>query len=210
MGVKISNLPAIVTPALSDIFPVVQSGITYKETFTQLTSLFATAGANSNITSMTGLSSISFTPTTGGIVGTATNDDASAGYVGQITESTVQIGSAVSLVTTVAKTVTSISLTAGDYDAWGVVGFNAAATTSITDLTSCISLTTNTLTPPPIKGGIMRVKAPFTVGTISQFFPTGTVRISLAATTTVYLVAQGEFTVDTLSAYGYIGARRVR
>ncbi len=55
MGVKISNLPAIVTPALTDIFPVVQSGVTYKEAFTQLTSLFATAGANSNITSLSGL-----------------------------------------------------------------------------------------------------------------------------------------------------------
>jgi len=39
MGVKISNLPAIVTPALSDVFPVVQSGVTYKETCTQLTTL---------------------------------------------------------------------------------------------------------------------------------------------------------------------------
>jgi len=39
MGVKISNLPAIVTPALTDIFPVVQAGVTYKETMTQLSTL---------------------------------------------------------------------------------------------------------------------------------------------------------------------------
>lgn len=43
------------TPALTDVFPIVQAGVTYKESFTQLTSLFATSGANSNITSMTGL-----------------------------------------------------------------------------------------------------------------------------------------------------------
>ncbi|CAK0756047.1 conserved hypothetical protein [Gammaproteobacteria bacterium] len=55
MGVKISSLPIIVTPALSDVFPVVQAGVTYKESFTQLSSLFATAGANSNITSLSGL-----------------------------------------------------------------------------------------------------------------------------------------------------------
>lgn len=55
MGVKISNLPAVVTPSMSDIFPIVQSGVTYKESFTQLSSLFATAGANSNITSLSGL-----------------------------------------------------------------------------------------------------------------------------------------------------------
>jgi len=35
-GIKISNLPAIVTPALTDIFATVQGGITYKETIAQL------------------------------------------------------------------------------------------------------------------------------------------------------------------------------
>jgi len=63
MGIKISSLPAIVTPALSDIFPVVQSGVTYKETGTQLSTLFATAGANTNITSMTGLTGVLQAPT---------------------------------------------------------------------------------------------------------------------------------------------------
>lgn len=38
-GVKISNLPAIAVPAASDIFPVVQAGVTYKETITQLGTL---------------------------------------------------------------------------------------------------------------------------------------------------------------------------
>lgn len=55
MGVKISNLPVIVTPALTDIFPVVQNGVTYQESFTQFTGLFANAPVNTNITSMTGL-----------------------------------------------------------------------------------------------------------------------------------------------------------
>ncbi len=39
MGEKISQLDPIVTPALADIFPVVQSGVTYKETCTQLSAL---------------------------------------------------------------------------------------------------------------------------------------------------------------------------
>lgn len=38
-GVKISNLPAIVTPNVTDVFPVVQAGVTYKETVTQLGTL---------------------------------------------------------------------------------------------------------------------------------------------------------------------------
>ena len=55
MGIKISALTSVATPAFSDVFPIVQAGVTYKESFTQLTSLFANAGVNTNITSMTGL-----------------------------------------------------------------------------------------------------------------------------------------------------------
>ncbi len=65
MGVKISALPVIVTPAMSDVFPVVQSGVTYKESMTQLSSLFATAGINSNITELTGLTT-PLSPSEGG------------------------------------------------------------------------------------------------------------------------------------------------
>lgn len=63
MGVKISNLPGIATPQLTDIFPVVQAGVTYKESFTQLESLFAIAGANTNITSLIGITGVIQAPT---------------------------------------------------------------------------------------------------------------------------------------------------
>ncbi|HHF7354143.1 TPA: hypothetical protein ACPSKL_000173 [Legionella anisa] len=39
MGVKISALPPIVTPDLTDVFAVVQGGVTYKETVSQLLTL---------------------------------------------------------------------------------------------------------------------------------------------------------------------------
>lgn len=55
MGIKISALTPVVTPALSDVFPIVQAGVTYKESGTQLSSLFALSGANANITSLTGI-----------------------------------------------------------------------------------------------------------------------------------------------------------
>lgn len=63
MGIKISSLPAIVTPDLTDVFPVVQAGVTYKETCTQLSTLFAVAGVNTNITSLTGLTGAIQAPT---------------------------------------------------------------------------------------------------------------------------------------------------
>lgn len=48
MGIKISALPAIVTPALTDVFPVVQGSVTYKETITQLSALIAVSGGTVN------------------------------------------------------------------------------------------------------------------------------------------------------------------
>lgn len=48
MGIKISNLPGIVSPALSDVFPVVQSGVTYKESITQLSTLLFTSPTITN------------------------------------------------------------------------------------------------------------------------------------------------------------------
>jgi hypothetical protein len=63
MGVKISALPIIVTPALSDVFPVVQGGVTYKESCTQLSTLFGLVGVNTQITSMTGLTGALQAPT---------------------------------------------------------------------------------------------------------------------------------------------------
>jgi hypothetical protein len=45
---------------------------------------------------------------------------------------------------------------------------------------------------------------------VDPAFTTPVVRLSLAATTTVYLVSRATFTVSTLKAYGTIRARRVR
>ena len=44
----------------------------------------------------------------------------------------------------------------------------------------------------------------------NQFMPVGTQRFSLAVTTTVYLSVEASFSGDTLSAYAFIRARRVR
>lgn len=58
MGIKISALPSIVAPATADVFPVVQSGVTYKETVAQLITLLSTS-----ITSLTGLTGVLQAPT---------------------------------------------------------------------------------------------------------------------------------------------------
>lgn len=149
------------------------------------------------------------------IKGTSTNDNALVGDVGELITSTVALASAVSLTSTTAANVTSISLTAGDWDVDGTVDFNLAASTSVTVLAASISLTTATLGTQP--GGSGLGTDPTTTINQAASVPGGlvvvstpTVRISIAATTTVYLVASSTFTVSTNAAYGTIRARRIR
>jgi hypothetical protein len=152
--------------------------------------------------------SVTFTSTTG-IVGTTTNNNAAAGSVGELIQSTVLAGSAVSLTTATTANVTSISLTAGDWDVWGSVWFvvNGGTTTSIQ--IAAISVTSATLPTAPGSGAMAQVQMAAGGGS-TQGMPVGMARTSLASTTTVYLVAQSSFSGSTLTAYGYIGARRVR
>jgi hypothetical protein len=149
------------------------------------------------------------------VKGTATNDNAAAGVVGEFVTATVAVGSAVPLTSTVTSNVTSISLTAGDWDIAAVVDHNIAATTSVTNLTAAISLTTGTL--PTQAGGAGLGTDPLAVdnypATVFGGLVTtdiGPVRLSIAATTTVFLVANDTFTLSTISAYGTLRARRAR
>jgi hypothetical protein len=47
-------------------------------------------------------------------------------------------------------------------------------------------------------------------GSHQTTFPCPVVRISINATTTIYLVAQSSFTASTMNVFGQIRARRVR
>lgn len=145
------------------------------------------------------------------IAGTTTNDNAAAGYVGQYVESSVASGSAVSMTTDTPANITSISLTAGDWDVRGTVGFVAGASTSISNILVGASSTSATLPTPPASGTYTGYHVSF-LGTFTDAsYPFGPGRLSLAATTTIYLVCQTTFSGGTgNAAYGFIGARRVR
>lgn len=134
---------------------------------------------------------------------------AAAGYIGQVITSSVAIGSATSLTTATDKTITSISLTPGDWMVSGNIGFIAAATTVPTKLTASISATNNTQAISPNDGGFAQIQA--TLGTAStNVLTTSPMRINITSTTTYYLVGTATFTVSTLTAYGSISARRLR
>lgn len=144
------------------------------------------------------------------VEGTNTNDSAAAGYVGECIESEILSGSAVSLTTGTGANVTSISLTAGDWDVWGSVIFAAASGTTSSVHIAAVNTTSATAPTPPNKGGYTNLTTTFTTGVQTSSQSAGHRRYSMASTTTVYLIAQASFATSTMTAYGYIGARRVR
>jgi hypothetical protein len=141
-----------------------------------------------------------------GVVGTATNDSAGAGYVGEYVSSTVAIGSAVALTTTVVANVTSISLTAGDWDVCGQLDFSNTTVTA-TQYGGGVSSTSAAL---GAQDTYFTLPASFVGSSAPYRQPLSTVRVSLAATTTIYLVAQAVFSGGSTAAYGTIRARRIR
>lgn len=150
--------------------------------------------------------SLTFSPTTDGIVGTTTNNNASAGYVGEFISSVIPSGSAVSIPTSATPiNITSISLTAGDWDVWGNVCclYSSGGYLGVVVWSSSTSATT----PDNSLLNEITDSTPI-VGDIGQSIPT--LRYSLTGTTTIYLSAEALFSAASLSACGGIYARRAR
>ena len=135
-----------------------------------------------------------------GILGTATNDSASAGNVGETITAT---GSAVAITTNVQTNVTSISLTAGDWLVYGSIKSNPAAGTTTTETAGGINTTSATL--PTIYNAVGTGAATISTGTSAP-----TVRVSISGTTTVYLVARIQYAVSTCTVSGTISGVRIR
>lgn len=152
--------------------------------------------------------SIAFSSTSG-IIGTTTNNNAAAGSVGEIIESTVLVASAVALTNGATANITTITLTNGDWTVWGTLATNPSVGTTQTRVITSISTTSATLPTVP-NGGAYNAVSTAAVATVSNILPTGEMRISVAGSTTVYLLANVSFAVSTLTGYGYLGARRVR
>lgn len=147
---------------------------------------------------------------TAGIVGTTTNNNANAGSVGEYVSAQVLVGSAVSLTTSTAANITSISITAGDWDVEGNVCFHPAATTNSTVNIATMNTTSGALPTLPNGGGINVLTSAIATNAGDYCMPTGTMRQSVSGTTTVYLIAESVFNTSTNAAYGFIAARRRR
>jgi hypothetical protein len=150
---------------------------------------------------------ITFNPTTGGIVGTGTNNNTTAGNVGEFISSVIAAASAVTMVHQTATDLTSIILGAGDWDAWGNISFLTFGTNP-TGLFGWISSTSATAPDNSLVAG------PSFTGAVAFASPVGIVvpqlRFSLAAPTTIYISGFLSNTSANGSACGGIYARRRR
>ena len=145
---------------------------------------------------------------TGGvsIKGTGTNDNATAGYVGEYVTSNVPVGSSVSLTNSTPANVTSISLTAGDWDVVGNLFFTIGGTCTTID--GQINTTSATFGDASVLLNVSKNTSGVSLTNSGYTVPY--VRVLVNTTTTVYLVGQATFSTSTVTACGTISARRVR
>lgn len=134
---------------------------------------------------------------------------ARSGCIGEFLTATANANT-VALTSGTAATITSVTLSGGDWEVFGVVNYTPANTTSITRLAHGANTTAATLgaqnsfaediTPAQVPGNTIFTKNA----------PTIRVTVAAGATQIVYLVARATFTASTLTAGGNINARRWR
>ena len=146
---------------------------------------------------------------TAGLIGTTTNNDADAGSVGEVIQSTVLSSSPINLTSSANAAITSISLTAGDWDVFANILILPTASTNMSSIGGWLNTTSATVPFPLPQSSLFSLTTTFTTGT-SQSFPIGQVRYSLSTTTTIYLNVFVSFTVSTCQAAGCVFARRRR
>lgn len=149
-----------------------------------------------------------FLPTA--IKGTTTNDSASAGQVGEYVSSSVND---VNITTTdTGQDITTISLTAGDWDVTGMIFFaQNGATWTEQLLYVATGEPGNSLTNSNNFNRMVMTNASSSTTPVRITLTVASVRVSIASTTTIQLKAKVKFSVGTPSANGAsITARRVR
>jgi hypothetical protein len=154
--------------------------------------------------------SISFSSTSG-IIGVTDSTNAATGSVGEFVNSNVLLASAISLTTATSANITSISLTAGDWDVFGNVGCTGNAATLVQSIAGWVSSTSATAPDASLICGPSLGTTGVAIFAQTYYcFSVFQQRFSLAGTTTIYLSVNSTFSVNSCSAFGTISARRRR
>lgn len=178
---------------------------TFKVHITRATTSPAAAGANTDLTS---LASVTALTTTGGIdiIGTNTNDAAAAGYVGEYIESVVASVSAPA--STQYGDLTSITLTAGDWEIGCNIECSLNGATITGPIVGGIGTSTGNNGAGLVSGSTsFQIAGPAASNVAAAIVP---VRKSIAGSTTYYLKMYATYSAGTPTFFGRISARRVR
>lgn len=153
---------------------------------------------------------INVTTQTGGIMkGMAGVQGPSAGFVGEQIRATVLSVSPTSLSTGTYNPITSISLTPGIWDVSALVNFVAGASTNCTVYQVGVSGSNTAFTLGDDGDNLASLRSNAGVIGNGPSLSVPSYRVTVSATTTIYLGVQATFTVSTLTAFGRISASRV-
>lgn len=133
--------------------------------------------------------------------GVVDGSDAGNGKIGEIITTTTALAS---ITTNVDTNLASVVLTAGDWDVSAVARFESSAS-AFTAVFCGLNTTSGTGPGFPNAGQISGLTSGGT-----QQLPSPTLRFSVTASTTIYLVGRAAFASGTATARGYILARRAR
>jgi len=143
-----------------------------------------------------------------GVLGVTEGNLADAGYGGELIQSCVPPGSAVSIPSAIGTNVTSVKLTPGDWDVEGNINFNGTSITASSSNLQGVGLNSVTNTLPT--DGSVYIPA-LTVATTTMSWGATMPRqvYNVSTSTPVYAVAYATFSAGTVTAFGCITARRV-
>jgi hypothetical protein len=155
------------------------------------------------------------------IQGTATNDTAPAGRIGEVISGSRLRSNGLSLTTGTSATITSITLTPGDWEVFWAIGVRTGGATTLTTLVGAVSLTNNAVPSGDTQcvqdsSGQVSLSNqwagnPMSPGAANDLNIGGMPsRVSISTSTTYFLIINSSFAASTLIGYGSLQARRMR
>ena len=179
---------------LAAAFPAMTGDVTSSAGSLATTLAATTNGTLASLTKSTGVA----------ITGTNTNDSPSAGYIGEVL--TISNTTNNSLTNGVVFSLGSVSLTAGDWDVWGIASYSGASSTSTFTIagigTSNTSLGSN--------GDGSRSQINQNLASQDSNFTVGPFPLKLSGSTTYYFNIRADFSGGTVTGKGTMYARRRR
>jgi hypothetical protein len=197
-----ANSCIVIAPQSGDTINGSSSSITFCGTYGKF-SIFPISGTNWTYSVVAA----------GQLAGTTTNDNASAGNVGEFITASKNLANARQATTNSSTTITSVALTPGDWDCTGIMSQSISSTTTVQALSASLGGTDGVIGTQGTDGVTTEQSTEVSAilyGANGRDLRVGPVRESLSGNTTIYLVSGASFLTSQLWTYGDIRCRRAR